>query len=163
MNPRLSAIQMTLLITILYLALTANLEGTNIFLGLLIGVGISALVRPRQLAIEWPRLPQALWALGRYFALLWWDMVKSALQVARLVLHPQLPIRPGIFAIETGCQSELGVALSAHAVSLTPGELAVGMDDEGVLYVHCLDVDHSPEYVAEAQTLRRDLLSKIFE
>jgi multicomponent Na+:H+ antiporter subunit E len=53
--------------------------------------------------------------------------------------------------------------LSAHAITLTPGELVLGIDDQGVLYVHCLDVTQSAAYAAEAQQLRQELLSKIFE
>jgi multicomponent Na+:H+ antiporter subunit E len=77
-------------------------------------------------------------------------------------LNPKLPIRPGIIAIDSGCSSELGAALSAHALSITPGELVIGIDDEGVMYTHCLDATHSAEYTAQAQAMRRDLLSKIF-
>ena len=82
--------------------------------------------------------------------------------VARIVLDPKLPIQPGIVAIHSGCKSELATALSAHAISITPGELVLGIDDKGVLYTHCLDATHAAQYATEAQALRRNLLSKIF-
>ena len=37
----------------------------------------------------------------------------------------------------------MATALSAHAVSLTPGELVVEIDDEGVMYTHCLDASRA--------------------
>jgi multicomponent Na+:H+ antiporter subunit E len=158
-----SAIQMAILILVIYLALTGNLEPANLITGLIIGASISLLVRPKQLSFGWRRLPIALWSILRYLGILFIDMVKSAIQVTRLLLNPTLPIKPGIVAIDAGCQSELGTALSAHAITLTPGEVVLGMDDQGVLYVHCLDASQSAAYAAEAQKMRQELLSKIFE
>lgn len=163
MNPRTSAIQMTLLIAVIYLALTANLELSNLVAAVLIGMAISWLIRPRQLIIAWQRLPLALWSLLRYLGILMLDLVKSGIQVGGIILHPRLPIDPGIVMIDANSQSELGTALSAHALTLTPGELVVEMDDQGLLFVHCLDAGKSAQYVAEAQELRQELLSKIFE
>ena len=158
-----SAVQMAILILLIYLALTANLELANLVVGALIGAGISLLVRPTQLSFDWKRLPFILWSILRYVGILLIDMIKSAVQVTRLLLNPDLPIKPGVVAIDAGCQSELGTALSAHAITLTPGELVLAMDDQGILYVHCLDASQSANYAAEAQELRQELLSKIFE
>lgn len=163
MRSRNSAIQMTLLIAVIYLALTANLEPSNLVAAFLIGIAISSLIRPSQLTIAWQRLPLALWSLLRYLGILILDLVKSGIQVGGIILNPRLPIDPGIVMIDAGCQSELGTALSAHALTLTPGELVVEMDNQGLLFVHCLDASNSAQYVAEAQELRQELLSKIFE
>ena len=145
-----------------YLALTANLEVSNLILGLLIATGLTLLLRPPRRAFEWRRLPAALLALGRYLFVVAYDVVKSGLVTARLVLDPDLPVKPGIIAIPSGCDSELATALSAHAISLAPGELVVEIDDDGVMYTHALDASRPTEYVAEAQGLRRKLLRKIF-
>lgn len=158
-----SAIQMTLVIGVIYLGLTGNLEIANLVTGLLIGAGISLLVRPKSLSIDWGRLPIALWSILRYLGVLLLDLIKSGIQVGGIILSPRLKIDPGIVNIEAGCKSELATALSAHALTLTPGELVVEMDDDGHLFVHCLDVNNSTKYAAEAQSLRRELLSKIFE
>lgn len=163
MQPRNSALQMAILILLIYLMLTNNLEPANIVTGALIGAGISLLVRPKALSFAWKRLPYTLWSIVRYLGVLLMDMIKSAIQVARMLLNPDLPIKPGIVAINPGCQSELSTALSAHAISLTPGELVLGMDDQGELYVHCLDVNQLEAYDTEARQLRQNLLSKIFE
>jgi multicomponent Na+:H+ antiporter subunit E len=151
-----------LILLLLYLALTGNLQFGNIVLGMMVAVAATLLVRPEPSATDLRRLPAAIWALLRYIALLAADVVKSGIGVARIVLDPKLPIRPGIIAIDSGCSSELGSALSAHAISITPGELVIGIDDQGVMYTHCLDATHSAEYTAQAQAMRRELLSKIF-
>ena len=155
-------IRTILILLVIYLALTGNLQLSNIVLGLLGAAVAALLVRPRPGRVDLRRLPAALWSTIRYIAILAADVVRSGIGVARIVLDPKLPIQPGIVAIHSGCKSELATALSAHALSITPGELVIGIDDKGVLYVHCLDATHAAQYATEAQTMRRDLLSKIF-
>lgn len=148
----------------LYLGLTANLEWRNLLLGLVISAGVVLVMRPvgrSGLRIE--RLPAALWALIRYLGVLIADLIQSGLTVARIVLSPKLPIQPGIIAIPTSCESDLAVALSAHALTVTPGELVVEIGEDRTLYVHALDASHRQEYIVEAQQLRQELLRKIIE
>lgn len=155
-------IRTILVLLVIYLALTGNLQPSNIVLGALVAGVATLLLRPQPGRTDLRRLPAAAWALVRYIAILAADVVKSGIGVARIVLDPKLPIRPGIVAIDAGCCSELATALSAHALTITPGEMVIGIDEAGVMYAHCLDATHSAEYAAEAQAMRRDLLSKIF-
>ena len=147
---------------LVYLALTANLELANLVLGLLIAAGLTALLRPPRATFDLRRLPAAVFALGRYLFLVILNAAKSGLVVARLVLDPALPVNQGIIAIPTGCDSELATALSAHAITLAPGEMVIEIGEGGVMYTHALDATQATEYVAEAQRLRLELLRKIF-
>lgn len=151
-----------LILLLLYLAITGNLQISNIVLGVLVATIATLLLKPQPDSIDLHRLPSAAWALLRYIFILAVDVVRSGINVARIVLDPALPIQPGIIAIPSGCNSELSVALSAHAITITPGEMVIGIDEQGVLYTHCLDATHAAEYAAQAQAMRRDLLSKIF-
>lgn len=147
---------------ILYLALTMNLELSNVLLGLLIATLISILMRPRPRKMNFRRAPVALLALVRYIAILIVDMFLSGLQVASLVFDPRLPIKPGIIAIPSLSESELSVALSAHAITVTPGEIVIEIDDDGTMYTHCLIATESEKKAADAQRLRIQLLQNIF-
>ncbi|MDX1437452.1 MAG: Na+/H+ antiporter subunit E [Anaerolineales bacterium] len=144
-----------------YLVLSGNFEWLNIAAGFVIALGLTALIRPRMRKLQLRRFPGAAWALGRYIFLLAYDMVTSGLQVARIVLDPALPIVPGIIAIPTKTQSELAVALSAHSITISPGEMVIEIDDEGVMYTHVLDANRSDDYIIEAQQTRENLLRKI--
>jgi len=150
-----------LLLTVVYLTLTANLQLSNIIAGLLLSSLILLLLRPATQSVEWRLWPSATWAILRYLLVLAYDLIVSGIQVARIVLDPALPIQQGIIAIPTKCESETGQALSAHAITLTPGELVVEMSDEGVMYTHVLDATHAEDDMAEAQHMREDLLRKI--
>lgn len=148
--------------TIIYLLLTANLELLNIFAGLIISLVITVLVRPVIRKTSWRRFPAATLAFIRYLGVLIYDIVSGGLMVARLALSRKIEINPGVIAIPSECSSELATALSAHSISLSPGELVVEIDDEGVMYTHILDIRQEPEYKKQAQKLRRELLSNIF-
>ena len=146
---------------LVYLALTANLELSNLILGLLIAMGLTLLLRPPRGEFEMRRLPAAALALARYLFIIVLNAIKSGLVMARLVLDPALPLKQGIIAIPSGCDSELATALSAHAITLAPGEMVIEIGEDGVMYTHALDATQAAEYVAEAQQLRRELLRKI--
>jgi multicomponent Na+:H+ antiporter subunit E len=156
------AIWMVIGLWLVYLALTANLELGNLVLGLLIATGLTALLRPPRGTFDLRRLPGALVAMIRYVFVVILNAIKSGLVVARLVLDPVLPVKQGIIAIPSGCDSELATALSAHAITLAPGEMVVEIGEDGVMYTHALDATHAAQYVAGAQQLRRELLRRIF-
>lgn len=128
----------------------------------MIVTGIVKLIRPRRLPTDWRRLPSSVFALVRYLVKLVYDVLASGIQVARIVMDPALPIKPGIVSIPSECDSEMGTALSAHAITLAPGEMVVEMDEKGVMYTSCLDTTNSEKYIQDAQRIRKDLLQKIF-
>lgn len=157
-------LQVSVPLFIVYLALTGNAEPANLVVGALVAVGIS-LLRPNMNLplVNWRRLPQFLGAGIRYLFVVAGDVIRGGISTARIVLDPNLPINPGIIAIPSGTRSELGTALSAHFISLSPGEMVVAIDEEGVMYTHCLNVDGSEKMAADAQNLRKNLLSRMFE
>ena len=159
----LAHLRLTLICWLIYLAITANLEPSNLIVGLIIGVAITVIVRPVSQPLPLSRLPGAILNLARYTLWLSIDIIRNGIRVARIVLDPRLPIRPGIIAIPSGMKSELGVALSAHAITVTPGEQVVEIGDDGTMYTHCLDVVSSAAGAEEAQRKRRAMLESIFE
>ncbi len=144
-----------------YLALTGNFQLSNIVMSLLVGLLVIVLLRPKRRISDWRSWPAAVWAVVKYAVILTKDLIISGIQVARLVLDPKLPIKQGNILIPTRCQSDLAQALSAHAITLTPGEMVVEMAEGGDMYTHALDATHAEEDIAEAQQMRDDLLNKI--
>lgn len=156
-------IRTILLSLLVYLALTMNLELSNVVVGVLIGVGVALLAKPTRTMVPLSRLPQGIITFFAYIALLALDVVRSGINVARIVLDPKLPIRPGVVAIKSGTKSELGTALSAHAITITPGEMVIEIGDDGTMYTHCLDAVSSGAGADAAQAKRREMLEKIFD
>ena len=157
----MSRIRGMLGLTAVYLALTGNFELSNIAAGLIISTFIVWLLRMENKPFSLRAFLPALWALIRYILVLMIDLIVSGLQVARIVLSPKLPIAPGNIAIPTRCTTDLAQALSAHAITLTPGEMVVEMGERGVMYTHALDATDADDYVARAQEEREQMLIKI--
>lgn len=151
----------TLVLT--YLSLSENFSPDNILMGVLIAGFILAILRPENRPMRWSRIPYALMAIVDYLAVQFLDLLKSGFQVAWIVLDPKLPVSQGIIRIESKSDSELGTALSAHWITLTPGEMVLEVDDIGGMYTHCLLFEESKAKAADAQRRRQRLIRRIFE
>ena len=61
--------------------------------------------------------------------------------MAYIVLHPMLPINPGIVRIRTGLKKDTSLTILSNSITLTPGTLTVDIHPRGgFLYVHHIDV-----------------------
>jgi multicomponent Na+:H+ antiporter subunit E len=149
-------------LTLLYIALTTNFEPRNWVLGGLLAVGITALLRPDPAPIQWRNLPTALLAMAQFLLTLIWSLLVSSLSITRLILQREMPLQQGVFALPSGSSSPLVTWLSAHAITLTPGELVLEMDEENTLYVHSLNMDRAVVQEPIAQARRVQQLEKIF-
>ncbi len=76
-----------------------------------------------------------------YFVKFLWEMVKANVHVAYLVLHPNVPIKPGIVKIKTNLKKDAAITVLTNSITLTPGTLTVDVNEEkGEIYVHWIDV-----------------------
>lgn len=65
------------------------------------------------------------------------EVVKSSLDVARIVLSPSLPISPEVVRIKASCEHPVDQAILANSITLTPGTLALDVY-KGEIAVHAL-------------------------
>lgn len=72
-----------------------------------------------------------------YFFWLLWSVLQSNFQVAYLVLHPKMPIQPGLLRLRTKLRNRTGHIMLANSITLTPGTITVDFDD-GNYSVHAL-------------------------
>ena len=78
--------------------------------------------------------------LPRYWAWLLVEMVKSSIDVAKIVLNPKLPISPSIIDIQAQPKGKIGQAILGNAITLSPGTMTIDVYD-GNLKIHCLTRD----------------------
>ena len=110
--------------------------------------------------------PKPLYFLFVYLPIFLWECVKANLDVAYRVLHPNLPINPGIVKVRTTLESDTALTFLANSITLTPGTLSVDIDkDKGVLYVHWIDVKAKDVESASRIIVQRfeTILKKIFD
>ena len=75
-------------------------------------------------------------ALG-FWGWLGGQLVRSNIEVARIILTPRLSISPTLVEIDALPKGRLGQAILGNSITLTPGSLTID-DHEGKLLVHCL-------------------------
>lgn len=92
--------------------------------------GIKVKLHPKRLA----------YAIAYFPAYIWAEM-KSHADVIYRILHPRMPIRPGIVQVPTKLRTDFGVTGLANAITMTPGTISVDVDEEKPsLYVHWINV-----------------------
>lgn len=78
---------------------------------------------------------------SQYVPVFIWECIKANIDVACRVIHPALPINPGIVKVKTTLTSATGLTFLANSITLTPGTLTVDIDKQnGILYIHWINV-----------------------
>ena len=105
-------------------------------------------------------LPLQLYNLIAYVLFLANEVLVSGVKVALIVLAPNLKISPGTTELSTFDESrnDLISAISAHGITITPGELVVDFKEANgqgaTMIVHSLTSEASAERLEEDQRLR---------
>lgn len=123
-----------------WILLTSTLQISTILVGVVISLIISSLFGIKAEVFGEINLnPKAIINLIAYTFVFIWELIKSNIDVARRVLNPSLPIKPGIVKVKTKLKSKTGRMVLANSITLTPGTLSIDIKDE-FLYVHWIDV-----------------------
>ena len=78
-----------------------------------------------------------------YVPWLMWEILLASLQVAYVVLHPRIPIKPSLVRFKTKLPNTAARVILGNSITLTPGTLTVNIEDDEFL-VHALtDASHS--------------------
>jgi multicomponent Na+:H+ antiporter subunit E len=72
-----------------------------------------------------------------YWAWMLREVIRSSLEVSRIVLDPRLPISPRVLKIKSTSKHPVDQVILANSITLTPGTLALDLH-EGVIKVHTL-------------------------
>ncbi|MBN2035657.1 MAG: Na+/H+ antiporter subunit E [Chitinispirillaceae bacterium] len=92
------------------------------------------------------------WLFLAYLMTLAVETVKANFDVAYRVLHPRMPIRPGIVAVRTNLKQDIAKLILANSITLTPGTFTVDIIGDTLL-VHCIyvkdeNIDAATEIIA---------------
>jgi multicomponent Na+:H+ antiporter subunit E len=117
---------------------------------LLIGLGVGSTALVVYIALRMDVVDQEgvpLHVGGRLWLYLPWlfkEILVSNIEVARIILDPKLPINPIMIRFHGSQQTDLGRAIYANSITLTPGTITTGV--HGTEFeVHSLrhiDVEH---------------------
>lgn len=109
------------------------------------------------------QIKRYFWFLAYIFLLLW-ECIKANIDVAYRVLHPQLPLEPGIVKVRTALKTDIAKTFLANSITLAPGTLTVDICDDA-LYIHWINVrfrnvSKTTEFIVERF---EKILTRIFE
>lgn len=81
------------------------------------------------------------------------QIIRSSIDVTRIVFDPKLPISPRVFELRASSDHAFDQVVLGNSITLTPGTLTIDLDD-GVLQVHALTEAGARE-LAEGEMDRR--------
>jgi len=88
-----------------------------------------------------------------YIIVLFWEIIKSNFDVAYRVIHPKMPIKPGIVVIKTSLKSDIAKMILANSITLTPGTFTLDVIGDELL-IHWInvkteDIDEATNMIGE--------------
>jgi len=125
---------------VLWLALTSKLDRQELICGGVISLVVSLLGAQVYSKLDLPPLglKRLLFSLI-YVVVLFWEIIKANLDVAYRVIHPKMPIKPGIVVIKTSLKSDIAKMILANSITLTPGTFTLDISGDKLL-IHWINV-----------------------
>ncbi|MBA1183474.1 Na+/H+ antiporter subunit E [Stutzerimonas nitrititolerans] len=155
-NPALS-----LMLALLWLLLNNTPSLGHLLLGLLLGWVIPLLVRGFLVEVPAVRSPLRLCA---FMLMVFYDILRANLTVARLVLGPTRNLQPAFIEVPMLIENEFVLSVLTSIISLTPGTVSSGLSpDHKMLLLHALDAPDIQALVAEIKTRYEAPLLEIFQ
>ena len=163
-----SKLVLFILVFVIWLLLSWVPDWQHIFIGVFVALLVvwiigDLFITPRRVSYH----PLRYWYFfAVYLPLFIWECFKANIDVAYRVLHPALPINPGIVKVKTSLRTDTALTFLANSITLTPGTLSVDIDaKDGFLYVHWIDVKEKDMQKATKIIVDRfeKVLKKIFE
>jgi multicomponent Na+:H+ antiporter subunit E len=114
--------------------------------------------------INW--LEPSRWFWGLVYLLVFVGYVfRANFDVAYRVLHPDMPIRPGIVKVKSSLRTDAARTVLANCITLTPGTLSVDIADDGTFYIHWINVWTREGGVTAWETIGRFewFIKRVFE
>ncbi len=146
---------------LLFWSLDPWVIGTGVFFALIVGALLGE-IYPDGLAMALD--PRRWFFLALFVPYFLWYCFWANIDVAIRVIHPDVPIRPGIVKVATTLTGEMSRTFLANCITLTPGTLTIDIDGQD-LYIHWINIhtDDAARRTAEICGRFEPLLRRIFE
>ncbi|MCK9604357.1 MAG: Na+/H+ antiporter subunit E [Candidatus Omnitrophica bacterium] len=152
---------------LVWILLSWSFQPMHLIIGVIVGILVS--VTTSDMFVKEPKIfrntKRYLWLLY-YIPVFIWECVKANIDAALRLVHPDLPINPGIVKVKTTLKSDAGLVFLANSLTLKPGTMTVDIDKEnGFLYIHWSDVKSQDIEEATRLVVHKfeRILKRIFE
>jgi multicomponent Na+:H+ antiporter subunit E len=130
-------ISATLTLFAFWLLLSGIFTPLLIALGAASSVGIALYAKRMNLIDREGHPVHLLLAAVTYWPWLFKEIAKSSWDVARVIVHPRLPVSPVFVRVKASQKTVVGIVAYANSITLTPGTLTVDVI-EGEILVHAV-------------------------
>ncbi|MBN2031347.1 Na+/H+ antiporter subunit E [bacterium] len=129
-----------LFLFIIWLALTSSFYWQELIVGFSISFLLAVICHKNYLNLGLPPLgfKRIVFALV-YIVVLFKEIVLANIDVAYRVIHPKMPIKPGIVVIKTELKQDIAKMILANSITLTPGTFTLDILGDKLL-IHWINV-----------------------
>jgi multicomponent Na+:H+ antiporter subunit E len=125
---------------VLWLVLTSQLNLPELISGCVVCLVVSLLAANIYSTLGLPPISiKRIFFLFVYVIVLLTEIIKANFDVAYRVLHPRMPIKPGIVVIKTSLKSDIAKLVLANSITLTPGTFTLDVIGDELL-IHWINV-----------------------
>ena len=157
-HPLKDFIYLFIILMIVWMALTLSVEQQELISGIIVSFILSLALYRNYQRIGLPKITlKKIVFLLVYIVVLFKEIILANLDVAYRVIHPKMPINPGIVIIKTELRQDLAKMILANSITLTPGTFTLDIEGDRLL-VHWIDV--KTDNMEEATKLIGDRFEK---
>jgi multicomponent Na+:H+ antiporter subunit E len=125
---------------LVWLALTSTVNLQELTAGIIISLILSLVLSKNYLELGLPPLSiKRIFFSIVYILVLLLEIVRANFDVAYRVIHPKMPIKPGIVTIKTSLKQDIAKLILANSITLTPGTFTLDILGDTLL-VHWINV-----------------------
>lgn len=143
----------------------AGIKTEELLLGAVVALVLAFIVGPLvPYDINGHSIVQVFKYVFLFIPLFVWKLVVANFQMAKIVLTPSLPIKPGFVVVKTGLSDDFAKLSLANVITLTPGTLSIDVKENEIL-IHWVTVkgETASEYKDEISKDFERVLGGIFE
>lgn len=128
------------ILLIIWLIFTSSFHWQEFSIGIFVSLVLSLILNKTYLGLGLPPLSIKRIAFSIvYIIVLFKEIFKANLDVAYRVVHPEMPINPGIVVIKTNLKQNIAKMILANSITLTPGTFTLDIFGDKLL-IHCINV-----------------------
>lgn len=129
-----------IVLLLIWFLLTSSLHWQSVVTGAVVALILALFLGRTYARLGLPPLSlKRIWYFTLYLAVLLQEIVRANLDVAYRVLHPKLPIKPGIVVIKTELRQDIAKTILANSITLTPGTFTLDVIGDTLL-IHWINV-----------------------
>ncbi len=139
-------IRLVITMAVLWLLLSGYFKAQLLILGVLSVALVTWLaLRMRVLTHRGQPIYFRFFHIFKYWSWLAKQILLSNIDVTKRILSPQMPIRPTLRRVTATPNSDMGRAIYANSITLTPGTTAINFTPDDDILVHALHEDSLAE------------------